>query len=201
MNRDKYQIIYADPPWSFKTYSDKGKEKKSADCHYKCMTIDDIYNLPVSNIADKDCVLFLWVTFPLLQEGLETIKRWGFTYKTCGFNWVKKNKIADTYFWGLGYWSRSNSEICLIATKGTPTRVSKSVHQVCETVEDYEDFPTTISDAKIMGHSKKPEAVRNKIVELCGDLPRIELFARETFDGWDCIGNEIDGQDIRDVIK
>lgn len=84
------------------------------------MTIDDIYNLPVQNIADENCILFLWVTFPLLQEGLETIKRWGFTYKTCAFNWVKRNKKSDNWFWGLGYWTRSNSELCLLATRGCP---------------------------------------------------------------------------------
>jgi len=199
----KYQIIYADPPWNFKTYSEKGKEKKSADCHYKCMKINDIYNLPVSKIADDNCILFLWVTFPLLKEGLKTIEKWGFTYKTCGFNWVKRNKKADTYFWGLGYWTRSNSELCLIGTKGKPKRVSKSVHQICETIEDYIDeyeFPTQICNERIMQHSKKPDEVRNRIVELCGDLPRVELFARQRYDGWDCIGNEIDGRDIRDVI-
>ena len=183
----KYNIIYADPPWTFKTYSDKGKEKKSAECHYKCMTIDDIYNLPVDNIADDDCVLFLWVTFPLLQEGLETIKRWGFEYKTCAFNWIKRNKKADSWFWGLGYWTRSNSELCLLATKGSPQRISKSVHQIC--------------DARVMSHSKKPDEIRDRIVELCVDLPRAELFAREQYDGWDCIGDEIDGKDIREVIK
>jgi len=174
----KYQIIYVDPPWSFKTYSKKGKEKKSAECHYDCMTINDIYDLPVNTIAHDDCVLFLWVTFPLLQEGLETIKRWGFTYKTCGFNWVKKNKNVDSWFWGLGYWTRSNSELCLLATKGKPKRISKSVHQVC--------------DAKILKHSEKPREIRNKIVELVGDLPRIELFARQKTEGWDVWGNEVE---------
>ena len=173
----KYQIIYVDPPWSFKTYSKKGKEKKSAECHYDCMTINDIYDLPVNTIAHDDCVLFLWVTFPLLQEGLETIKRWGFTYKTCGFNWVKKNKNVDSWFWGLGYWTRSNSELCLLATKGKPKRISKSVHQVC--------------DAKTLKHSEKPREIRNKIVELVGDLPRIELFARQKTEGWDVWGNEV----------
>lgn len=186
MKTKKYRIIYADPPWSFKTYSDKGKKQKSADCHYNCMSIEDIYNIPVSNIADDNCVLFLWVTFPLLKEGLETIKRWGFTYKTCGFVWVKRNRKSDSYFWGLGYWTRANAEICLIATKGKPKRISKSVHQIC--------------DARIMQHSKKPAEIRNSIVELCGDVPRIELFAREKTEGWDCIGNEIDGRDIKECL-
>lgn len=91
MNK-KYQIIYADPPWTFKTYSPKGKEHKSAECHYTCMKIEDIKKLPINKISDKNCVLFLWTTFPLLLEGLETIKNWGFTYKTCAFNWIKKIK-------------------------------------------------------------------------------------------------------------
>tara|TARA_R110000822_G_scaffold71181_3_gene171726 strand:- start:1291 stop:1833 length:543 start_codon:yes stop_codon:yes gene_type:complete len=173
----KYNIIYADPAWTFKTYSEKGKEKKSAENHYSCMNIQDIYDLPVQDIADDNCVLMLWVTYPLLKEGLKTIEEWGFTYKTCGFSWVKKNKIADSFFWGLGYWTRANNEICLLATKGKPKRVSKSVHQII-----YEP---------ISKHSKKPCIVRDKIVELVGDLPRIELFARETAVGWDSWGNEV----------
>ncbi|MCR4693527.1 MAG: DNA methyltransferase [Firmicutes bacterium] len=182
----KFNIIYADPPWEFKTYSERGKKQKSAECHYRCMKIEDIYSLPVSKIADDNCVLFLWVTFPLLQEGLEVIRRWGFTYKTCAFNLVKRNKKSDSWFWGLGKWTRSNSEICLLATMGQPKRISCSVHQVC--------------DARIMRHSQKPDEIRKRIVELCGDLPRIELFAREKAEGWVSVGDEIDGQDIRDVL-
>ena len=90
LSKKKYNVVYADPPWQFKTYSEKGKEKKSAENHYPTMKINDIYNLPVQNITADDCVLFLWVTFPLLKEGIETLERWGFTYKTCAFNWVKK---------------------------------------------------------------------------------------------------------------
>ena len=127
----KYNIIYADPPWKFQTYSERGSQLKSADCHYSCMNIDDIKNLPVNEIAAEDSVLFLWVTFPLLKEGLEVMEAWGFNYKTCAFNWVKRNKKADSFFMGLGYWTRSNSEICLLGTKGHPKRVSKSVAQIC----------------------------------------------------------------------
>ncbi len=141
------------------------------------MKKEDIQNLPIQNLCANDCVLFLWVVFPCLEEGLELIKKWGFTYKTCGFVWVKKNKKADSWFWGLGYWTRSNAELCLIATRGKPKRLSRSVHQIC--------------DARIMEHSRKPEEIRDRIVELCGDLPRIELFARQTVDGWDCFGNEV----------
>lgn len=173
----KYSIIYADPPWTFKTYSPKGQEHKSAAAHYPCMIKEDIQALPVDRIAADDCVLFLWVTFPCLEEGLELIRKWGFTYKTCGFTWVKRNKKSDTWFWGLGYWTRANAEICLLATRGNPKRVSKSVHQVV--------------DARIREHSRKPDEVRDRIVALCGDLPRIELFARQTVPGWDCWGDEV----------
>lgn len=100
----KYNIIYADPPWKFQAYSPKGSLQKSADCHYSCMQLEDIQNLPVSEIAASDCVLFLWVTFPLLREGLDTLRQWGFLYKTCAFNWVKRNKRAESWFMGLGYW-------------------------------------------------------------------------------------------------
>ncbi|WP_370750719.1 MT-A70 family methyltransferase [Eubacterium sp.] len=182
----KYKIIYADPPWQYRVYSKKGKGR-SAENHYHTMNIDDIRLLPVGEIADDDCVLFLWITFPCLKEGISVMESWGFTYKTCGFNWVKKNKKKDTYFMGLGFWTRSNSEVCLIGTKGHPKRVSKAVPQVC--------------DARVMEHSRKPSEVRERIVELCGDVPRIELFARETVKGWDCFGDEIDGADIRDALK
>lgn len=119
---EKFNIIYADPPWKFQTYSERGSQLKSTDCHYSCMKFDDILSLPVESIAADDSILFLWVTFPLLKEGLEVMKAWGFTYKTCGFNWVKRNKKADSFFLGLGYWTRSNSEICLLGTRGHPSR-------------------------------------------------------------------------------
>ncbi len=173
----KFKIIYADPPWNFKTWSKKGRAKSPK---YDLMNIKNIKNLPVRSISDKDCILFMWVIYPMLEDGLDTIKAWGFNYKTCGFNWVKKNKLKDSLFWGLGYWSRSNSELCLIATKGKPKRISKSVHQV-------------VID-KIREHSRKPDCIRDRIVELCGDLPRIELFARQNFThkGWDNWGNELE---------
>ena len=173
----KYNIIYADPPWSYKVWSKKG-EGRSAKSHYHTMEQQSIENLGgvIENISQKNCVLFMWVTFPCLLQGLEAIKKWGFEYKTCGFCWIKTNKISGTPFWGMGYWTRANAEVCLIATKGNIKRVSKKVHQVVMT--------------PIEEHSKKPDIVREKIVELVGDLPRIELFARRHVDGWDCWGDE-----------
>lgn len=170
----KYNIIYADPPWR---YNDRGVPG-GAEHHYKTMSIDDIKSLPISNIAADDCILFIWVTFPLLQEGLDTIKSWGFEYKTIGFNWVKHNKNSLSWFLGIGNYTRSNPELCLIATKGK--RLPRQDMGICSVV-----------DTPVQHHSKKPDIVRKLIVNLMGDLPRIELFARKEFSGWDCFGNEI----------
>tara|TARA_R110001592_G_scaffold622_1_gene3256 strand:- start:108 stop:647 length:540 start_codon:yes stop_codon:yes gene_type:complete len=172
----KYNIIYSDPAWTFKNWN-KDQEKVLRKVPYATMKDEDIKNLPVKNITDNNCILFLWVTYPKLLDGIETIKSWGFEYKTCGFSWIKKNKKSNSLFMGMGYWTRSNNEICLLATKGKPKKISSSVHQVV-----YEP---------IREHSRKPDCVRNRIVELCGDLPRIELFARQKTDGWDAWGNEV----------
>lgn len=173
----KYSIIYADPPWTFRTWSSKGKGK-SAESHYRCMSKADIQRVPVSQITADDCTLFLWVTFPCLQEGLELIKAWGFKYKTCAFTWVKKCRKTDGIFTGLGYWTRANAEICLLATKGNPKRISKSVKQVII--------------SRVRDHSRKPDEARERIVQLMGNIPRIELFARQTADGWDSWGDEVE---------
>jgi N6-adenosine-specific RNA methylase IME4 len=138
--------------------------------------------LPVADIADRDCALFLWATFPNLREAFEVITAWGFEYKTVAFTWVKRNKKSNSWFTGMGYWTRANAEICLLATKGKPKRIARNIRQIIDT--------------PIERHSKKPDAARNRIVELMGDIPRIELFAREKFDGWDVFGNEVDSDII-----
>ena len=173
----RYGVIYADPPWSFKTYSDKGKVR-SAEKHYPTMSKEDIQNLPVRKIAADNSMLFLWVTAPCLIEGIELITAWGFTYKTVAFTWVKQNKKNDGIFTGMGYYTRSNAEYCLLATRGKVLeRKSRSVSSVVL--------------SHIERHSKKPNVVRDRIVGLLGNVPRIELFAREQADGWDAWGNEI----------
>ena len=172
----KYNVIYADPPWKYKTWTEGGG---TAEKHYPTMKLDDIIKMKdtIEKISDNNCILFLWVTFPCLLEGLKVMKEWGFTYKTCGFNWVKRNKKSNTFFFGMGYWTRANSELCLIGTKGIIKRKSNKVFQIVDT--------------PIEEHSKKPDVVRDRIVELVGDIPRIELFARQTANNWDCWGNEI----------
>lgn len=173
---NKYNIIYADPPWKYNVWK---SGNKSVERHYKTMEIEKIIDMKdiIKKISGTNCILFLWVTFPCLLEGFKVMKEWGFKYKTCGFIWVKRNKVSDKWFFGLGHWTRANAEICLIATKGQIKRVSNKVSQVVDT--------------HIEEHSKKPAIVRDRIVELVGDLPRIELFARQTVKGWDCWGNEV----------
>lgn len=169
----KYSIIYADPPWS---YNDKGCNGNAAE-HYNLMKDSEIHDLPIGKLAEKDCVLFLWATYPKIQEALDTIKKWGFTYKSIAFQWIKQNRKGNGYFFGLGRWTRGNTECCLIAVKGKPKRKNNSVSQLIF--------------SPLRKHSQKPDEVREKIIELIGDVPRIELFARESCDGWDCWGNEV----------
>jgi len=192
----KYQIIYADPPWKFETYSipkdgkrfnEKSTIWRNPDVHYPCMKMVDLMNLPVANIAEKDSCLFMWATYPMLDKALELVKNWGFTYKTVAFTWVKQNKSGLGWHFGTGYWTRANAEICLLGTKGKPHRVSASVPQLIF--------------SPVMAHSRKPDEVRSRIVQLMGDLPRIELFARRKVDGWDAVGYDIDGKDIRQSIE
>lgn len=201
----RYNVIYADPPW---TYTDKAAAgKRGAEFKYPCMTLDDIKALPVPEIAAADAVLFLWVTWPLLVEGIETLQVWGFKYKTVGFVWIKlvrrverminslvnvvrfatgSNEAIENFvrefierilFMGMGNWTRSNSEVCLMGIRGKPKRISAGVRQVIM--------------SPIQEHSRKPDETRDRIVQLMGDVPRIELFARQTAPGWDAWGNEV----------
>lgn len=173
----KYNIIYADPAWSYKDKRTGKKMSGGASNHYNTMKIEDIKKLPIQDIADDNCMLFMLVTFPNLQEGLDTIKAWGFKYKTLGFSWIKTNKNNGKPFFGIGYYTKSNCEVCLIGIKGKPIKRSNYVSSVI--ISPREE------------HSKKPDEVRDKIIELCGDIPRIELFARQYADGWDCWGDEV----------
>lgn len=177
----KYKIIYADPPWPYSKYRNltKNTNDKIRVTPYNAMSLQDIKDMPISDIADKDCVLLLWVTFPCLEMGLQVLKAWGFKYKTVAFNWVKKNKKGIGYFIGFGHYTRSNGEICLLATKGKGLPVlKKNMSQVVAT--------------PITKHSQKPTIVRKKIVDLFGDHDRIELFARKQASGWDAWGNDLE---------
>lgn len=172
-DNSKYGVIYADPPWRY----DMKRGNGVAENHYSTMSIEEICALPVADIAAKDSALFLWATFPQIKEALRVIEAWGFQYKTLAFLWLKQNRKADSWFYGMGFWTRSNAEACLLATRGHPKRQAKGIHQfVISHLEQ---------------HSKKPGEVRDKIVQLMGDQPRVELFAREKTPGWDVWGNEV----------
>ncbi len=116
-----YSIIYADPPWRY----DNSRLRGSAELHYPTMDISAIHRLPVADIAAKDSALFLWATFPMLPEAMSVISAWGFTYKSVAFVWLKQNKVARTWFYGAGFWTRGNAEVCLLATRGKPKRQDK----------------------------------------------------------------------------
>lgn len=176
----KYNIIYADPPWEYKESGGGIRGCAGLDMRYKgIMTKEEIFSLPVEKISDKNCILFLWVTFPRLEQGLETIKAWGFEYYGLGFDWVKTSKNGNPS-WGMGYYTRQNTEICLIGVKKKPYRIKPLVRDVLSVVH-----------SERREHSRKPDCIRDYIVKICGDLPRIELFARQYSDGWDCWGNEV----------
>ena len=171
----KYGVIYADPPWSFKTFSDKGKDR-SPEKHYDVLSHNDICNLPVGNIARDNSVLLMWVIDPLLDKAFEVINAWGFKYKTVAFTWAKLNKTKPGFFTGLGYWTRGNPEMCLLATKGRPKRIAKDVAQL------------VVSERR--RHSEKP--LLHKEIERLVDGPYIELFARQKpYENWDYWGNEV----------
>lgn len=175
----KYSLIYADPPWS---YGDKMHGHSfSLEDEYPTMSNADIYALggAIKNMCEKDCALLLWVTNPFLREGLQTIEEWGFKYKTVAFCWSKNTKHGKKVA-NLGRWTMGNVEPCLLATKGSPKRASKNVRQLVEAERTY--------------HSHKPAEVRTRIETLFGDVPRLELFAREAPEGWDVWGNEAPGE-------
>lgn len=143
-------------------------------------TIEELKELGtiIKKISEEECILFLWVTFPTIEQAFEIIKNWGFTYKTCAFCWIKQNTKSNSLYSGIGHWTNSNAEICLLATKKKfPKRQAKNVKQVIVSHREQ--------------HSKKPDEIRERIIQLVGDIPRIELFARQEVDGWDCWGNEV----------
>lgn len=171
----KYQIIYADPPWNFNFQKRKGLSNEAKNNLYPTMSDSEIINLPIKELADDNCILFLWIMNSELPLALDVIKSWGFEFKTVAFTWVKTTK--NTYHFGGGNWTRSNPELCLLSTKGKIKRLSASVRN--------------LQIKPLREHSRKPDEIRNEIIKLVGDLPRIELFARQKTEGWDVWGNEV----------
>ena len=179
----KYNIVYADPPWSYSENWGNGAVKH----HYPTMRIGDILTLPVMEIADSDCHLYLWVTNPFIREGLDVCAAWGFQYKQL-VTWIKTYKTGDPIM-GLGYYFRVCTEHCILGVKGKLPRINKGIKNIIKTTIDIENEQAFHS---LQGnHSEKPSEFRDMIISHSGDLPRIELFARHSVNGWDSWGNEI----------
>lgn len=184
LERGKYGAILADPPWGFQTWS--GPEKKVASrgtvAPYQTMEMADLGALPVADLAAEDCALFVWIVWPTLPEALDLINKWGFKYKTCAFTWLKADQyrlfaLEEDVRMGLGYWTRANSEVCPLATRGKPKRKDNGVRQgIIEPIRQ---------------HSRKPDCVHERIQRLVAG-PYCELFARAKRPGWDVWGNQTD---------
>jgi N6-adenosine-specific RNA methylase IME4 len=202
----KYKIIYADPPWKYD--NPKDHKAKYGGTPYKQIPLNELKQLPIADIAEKDSILFLWATLPKIIEALETMKAWGFRYTCCPFAWMKLNStghLEETWpetkkkkamptltlegglYSGIGHWTAGNTELVLMGKRGSLKRIRKDIKQ------------TVI--APISWHSHKPDEVRQRIVQLMGDVPRIELFATESPEGWDAIGGAIDGLDISESLQ
>lgn len=184
---EPYRVIYADPPWSFKSWTDKGKnrapdamvrQKGLAERHYPTMTPTSLKSLlaEIDIPMAKDCALLMWTVPSNLEEALELGAAWGFKYKTKAFCWAKQNKVSPTWALGLGYWTRAQTEDCLLFTRGKPKRKSASVRELI------------VSPRR--EHSQKPDEAYERIEELL-DGPYIELFARNRRPGWDSWGNQL----------
>jgi N6-adenosine-specific RNA methylase IME4 len=180
LQRGHYKAILADPPWPFRTYSRDDAVPARGEQPYRAMTMDDIAALPVADLAADECVLFMWTCWPVLKDSFRVLEAWGFTYKTCGFSWMKADPyrlFADdkTPFAGMGYWTRANTEPCLLATRGKPKRINADVRQGII--------------APRREHSRKPDEIHDRIQRLVAG-PYLELFGRQSRPGWDVWGNE-----------
>jgi len=185
----KFGAILVDPPWHFVCYTDqrvtyleRGRTVRAPEAHYETTDTAAIAALPVASCAADDCALFLWATMPMLPEALQVIAAWGFAYKTCAFTWVKV-KADGRPIMGLGYWTRANAELCLLATRGHPKRT-------------HADVPQAIIERR-REHSRKPDCVHGRIARLCAG-PYLELYGRKSVAGWTVIGNESTLFDCRD---
>jgi len=190
LNRNYYGTILCDAPWRYETWNKptaiprgrSGGTNVSADVHYSTMTTDEIAALPVLDLATEDCCLFMWATWPMLKAAMRVIEAWSFSYKTCAFDWMKGNGSQidmfrddlDTHM-GMGFWTRANSEPCLLATRGKPKRSNADVRM-------------GIFEPRRQ-HSRKPDCVYERIERLVVG-PRVELFARTERSDWSSWGNE-----------
>lgn len=174
----KFGAILADPPWHFETWGEGGN--RNVTSKYQTLSVREICRLPIEDLSADDCALFMWAVWPKIFEAIKVIEMWGFNYKTCAFSWMKADPyrlFADdaTPFAGLGYWTRANTEPCLLATRGKPKRLNADVRQGII--------------APRREHSRKPDEIHERIERLVGG-PYLELFARQQRPGWTTWGNE-----------
>jgi len=183
----RYSVIYADPPWKYNNRANHKTRFRGGACgHYQLMPMAEIASLPIGDIAAENSALFLWCTFPYLDEQITLFKHWGFKYRTVAFTWIKTNPDTREPFFGVGYYTKSNAEVCLLGVRGRMKPISNAV--------------SSVIIAPRQEHSRKPNEARQRIVQLFGDVLRIELFARSRAPGWDVAGNSIDGCDMRETL-
>lgn len=194
---DQYDVILADVPWPFKVWDKKTGQGRSPEAHYPTMTIQQICDLPVKKLASRNSVLFFWAVWPSIFYAEKVINAWGFKYKTLGFEWWKLNKswarildqkpeifsdyrwLERLFFFGMGYYARTNSEPCLLATRGSmPVAVHDERNYIIAPVRE---------------HSRKPDEQYGKIERLYPGARKLELFARHRQPGWDAFGNQVAG--------
>ena len=181
----KFNLIYPDNPWEYE--DGERKMKFRINPSYPTMSFEELGNLPINAIAANDCVLAMWATGPKMGDAIKIMNIWGFEFRTVLFVWVKTNKVDNTLFYKPAHWTMPNAEYLLFGKKGKPQRIREDIKQIVF--------------APIGRHSAKPPIFRKHLVNLFGDVPRIELFARERVAGWDAVGNEIDGKDIRVALN
>lgn len=191
----KFQMIVCDPPWAFGDTLKKMKKKtrRSAASQYNTMSVEEIERLDVRSLVDPSgCVLALWVPSTLLHDGLRVMESWGFTLKQT-YVWVKvKKKVNDMsnpLAFGMGRLFRQSHELVLIGTRGKVYKGLKSKNQ------------RSVILAPNSGHSKKPEGLQDSLELMFPDASKLEMFARRVRQGWTCLGNDIDGKDIRVAIQ
>lgn len=175
---NSFDLIMADPPWRFELRSAKGEEK-SAQAQYRTMTLDEIKALPVAGLASENCLLWLWATAPMLDQQIEVLKAWGFTFKTSGV-WVKRT-VNDKVHFGTGYIFRNAHEPVLIGTRGDP-KTAKNVRSVVM--------------GRVRNHSQKPDEAFRAAEHLMPDARRVELFSRTNRKGWSAWGDEVGKFDL-----
>lgn len=174
LERGAYGLILADPPWRFRTWGDHG-QTKSPSKHYSLMTMEQLYALPVGDLAARDCALVVWGVAPMVPHAIDLIKAWGFTFKTSGV-WAKQSKTGRIWAFGTGYVWRSASEPYFYATRGEPKSAVKDIRNLIV--------------SPLREHSRKPERMRKDLDRMFPDVRKVELFARQPAPGWDAWGNQ-----------